>query len=318
MNFQELGLTLQREREAKGLTIAAVMEATKISRINLVAIESGDRTLLPHPVYTKGFIKSYARLLGLDADELSMVVDREYLSEAQEAEEASYDVSPAAEKAFQDADAPVKRNRTVWLSIIIFLVIAVAVVLIVFNLNEGGDKPDSAAGSAPVIEQQAAPAEQAVEPKVEPVPEASPAGEAAPAVETLEAVPEAAAPVEGEQPDSVGVISEQEPPDGQEAVEDSIGEVVQVVDQDAVHYDHVLIIRAITDKGCWVGLWKGDEPNMARDFVLKKGEPLRLMFNNPRRIRIGNVAGVRVTYNGRPYPLEDNKSNIQTLVFGAN
>lgn len=39
MNFEELGLTLQREREKKGLSIEVVMEATKISRTNLVAME---------------------------------------------------------------------------------------------------------------------------------------------------------------------------------------------------------------------------------------------------------------------------------------
>ena len=54
------------------------MEATKISRTNIVAMEGGDRSALPLPVYAKGFVKSYARYLGLDADELCMVVDREF------------------------------------------------------------------------------------------------------------------------------------------------------------------------------------------------------------------------------------------------
>lgn len=83
-------------------------------------------------------------------------------------------------------------------------------------------------------------------------------------------------------------------------------------------YDHVLIIRAISDKGCWIGVWRGNETAMARDFVLKQGEPLRLMFNNPRRIRIGNASGVSVTYNGKPYSLDAAKGNIQTLKFGMN
>jgi len=40
------------------------------------------------------------------------------------------------------------------------------------------------------------------------------------------------------------------------------------------------------------------------------------MFNSPRRIRIGNVAGVTMTYNGKPYALDSSQGNIQTLTFG--
>ena len=321
MNFQELGLTLQRERETRGLTIEAVMEATKISRINLVALESGDRSTLPHPVYTKGFIKSYARLLGLDADELSMVVDREYQSEAAEMEEVSYDVSPAAEKAFQEMDAPVKRKRSAWPFIFVFSAIAVAVVLLVLNFNKGGEKSDQTVEPAGVTEEQTS-TEQAAVPLEAPVQESEDAVEAVPDEESVsdmeaqEPISETESPPPSVKPDSDS--AEQAPADAEAVGEEAVAEEAQATGQDGVQYAHVLIIRATTDKGCWVGLWKGNESKMARDFVLKKGEPLRLMFNNPRRIRIGNVAGVEVTYNGAPYPLEDNKSNIQTLVFDGN
>lgn len=343
MDFQELGLTLQREREARGLTIEAVMEATKISRINLVALEQGDRSALPHPVYTKGFIKSYARLLGLDGAELSMVVDREYQAEAPEVESVAYDVSPTAEKAFQEVDAPKKRKRPVWPSILVFLAVAVAVVLFVLNLNNGQQRPtpvpEPAATEQPA--EQNGQADEPVVPEQEeaaPVPEeksvpaaetpstdeGSPADVAAPAPEAAPADGAASEDVAQEPAAEVQVQSAQaETADEAEAVAqeaaeeaESVAATDQATDEETVRYAHVLIIRATTDKGCWIGLWKNDDPNMARDFVLKKGEPLRLMFNNPRRIRIGNAAGVDVTYNGEPYPLEKTKSNIQTLVFG--
>lgn len=157
MTFQELGETLQREREAKGLTIKAVMETTKISRVILLALESGDRSALPHPVYTKGFVKSYARLLGLDPDELSMVVDREYQLEQPRAGDLSYDVAPTAEKAFQDNEVGAgRRKRSVWPSILIVLVLVVAAVILVLNLNK--PKVPEATVPAPV------PAEESVQP----------------------------------------------------------------------------------------------------------------------------------------------------------
>lgn len=311
MNFQELGLMLQRERESQGLTIEAVMEATKISRINLVALEKGDRSALPHPVYTKGFVKSYARLLGLDPDELSMVVDREYQSDVAEVEEVSYDVSPGAEKALQEADAPTASKRSIWPSLLIIVALGCAILLLVLNLNKS-DVSDQPAEETKVEESQPVPEQP--EPEVVESQDAIEPQSEQPAPETAEPPAVPAEPVpEPEKPEAAAAPAVQPEAPAVPQTEES-----SEATQEAVQYAHVLIIRATTDKGCWVGLWKGDEANMARDFVLKKGEPLRLMFNNPRRIRIGNVAGVEVTYNGKPYPLKDNKSNIQTLVFGQN
>ena len=320
MNFQELGQALQEGREAKGMTIEAVMEATKISRINLIALESGDSSSMPHPVYTKGFVKSYARLLGLDADELSMVVDREYQLDEQNADEVDYEVSPSAEKAFQEADAPAVKKRSVWPSILLVVVLSCSILALVMYLNkseeistpvqtsetsESVETPESSVVMEPiedavetvepaegeaVVEEAVTPVEVPEEIKPEPAP-ATPQPEAEKPVAAQPAIPQ---PGAGEKE----VVATQEAAPGQ------------------TRYAHVMIITATTNKGCWIGVWKGDESKMARDFVLKKGEPLRLMFNYPRRIRIGNVAGVTVTYNGKPYALDKNKSNIQTLFVG--
>ncbi|BDQ36088.1 putative membrane protein YmfM [Pseudodesulfovibrio nedwellii] len=320
MNFQELGQALQEGREAKGMTIEAVMEATKISRINLIALESGDSSSMPHPVYTKGFVKSYARLLGLDADELSMVVDREYQLDEQNADEVDYEVSPSAEKAFQEADAPAVKKRSVWPSILLVVVLSCSIIALVMYLNkseeistpvqtsetsESVETPESSVVMEPiedavetvepaegeaVVEEAVTPVEVPEEIKPEPAP-ATPQPEAEKPVAAQPAIPQ---PGAGEKE----VVATQEAAPGQ------------------TRYAHVMIITATTNKGCWIGVWKGDESKMARDFVLKKGEPLRLMFNYPRRIRIGNVAGVTVTYNGKPYALDKNKSNIQTLFVG--
>jgi len=323
MNFQELGQALQEGREAKGMTIEAVMEATKISRINLVALENGDSSSMPHPVYTKGFVKSYARLLGLDADELSMVVDREYLVDEQNADEVDYEVSPSAEKAFQEAEAPAVKKRSVWPSILIVVVLSCSIIALVMYLNKNDETSAPAQTSeatetaetpeSPVAMESMDEASEAVQPTdVEAVAEDA----VAPAEEVVvpEEVKPEPAPAEP-QPEA------EKPVAAQPAVpQPGAGEKEIVATQEAApgqtRYAHVMIITATTDKGCWIGVWKGDESKMARDFVLKKGEPLRLMFNYPRRIRIGNVAGVTVTYNGKPYALDKNKSNIQTLFVG--
>lgn len=310
MNFQELGETLQREREAKGLTIKAVMEATKISRVILLALENGDRSSLPHPVYAKGFVKSYARLLGLDPDELSMVVDREFRLSEPEPTDVTYDVSPNAEKAFQ-GNEPVSRKRSVWPSILIVVALCCAVVILVLNLNRAKNPEPTA--PAPAVQTEETPVAPTSPPEI--VPEA---GESRSAAEGEMPVAEQAAPEQAAPADTPEV--EPVPAAPAEAAVDEAADEEAAITQEGVpneaRYAHVLIIRATSDEGCWIGVWRGEETKLARDFVLRKGEPLRLMFNSPRRIRIGNVAGVTVTYNGNPYPLDANRSNIQTLTFG--
>ena len=60
-------LDLRIKREALGLTLKDVFRLTRISVVNLEAIENGDFHDLPVPIYTKNFIKTYARALNLDS-----------------------------------------------------------------------------------------------------------------------------------------------------------------------------------------------------------------------------------------------------------
>jgi cytoskeleton protein RodZ len=78
MNLLELGAVLKRERERQGLSVRDIMDATKISRRNLIALEDGDVAALPHPVYLKGYVRNYARLVGLEPDALVDVVESQH------------------------------------------------------------------------------------------------------------------------------------------------------------------------------------------------------------------------------------------------
>lgn len=82
MNLQELGSLLKQERERRGLSVRDVMDATKISRRNLNALEDGAVKLLPHPVYLKGYVRNYAGLVGLDAEPLGALVDQQWDGES--------------------------------------------------------------------------------------------------------------------------------------------------------------------------------------------------------------------------------------------
>ncbi len=61
---------LKKTREAKGLTLEIVHEATKIPMDALRAIEEGYSVRILSPFYYRGFIKIYAEFLGLSVEEI--------------------------------------------------------------------------------------------------------------------------------------------------------------------------------------------------------------------------------------------------------
>lgn len=74
--MRTVGQALKEAREAKLYTIEEVEKATKIRKELLLALESDDFTKLPPPTFVQGFIKNYARFLGLDSAQLLAVFRR--------------------------------------------------------------------------------------------------------------------------------------------------------------------------------------------------------------------------------------------------
>lgn len=72
------GKLLHDERKKKGLDIEHVALSIKIRKDYLNAIESDDFSVFESPVYAKGFIKLYARFLGLD-EETVMALYRRFV-----------------------------------------------------------------------------------------------------------------------------------------------------------------------------------------------------------------------------------------------
>jgi cytoskeleton protein RodZ len=63
------GERLQREREMRGVTLEEIAEATKIGTRSLRALEQQEFDKLPGGIFNKGFVRAYARFLGLDEDQ---------------------------------------------------------------------------------------------------------------------------------------------------------------------------------------------------------------------------------------------------------
>ena len=64
-----LGEKLRQAREERGITISEVAEQTRISALYLGCIENDDYRTLPGGIFNKGFIKSFAKYVGVDEQE---------------------------------------------------------------------------------------------------------------------------------------------------------------------------------------------------------------------------------------------------------
>src|SRR5262245_47939315 len=66
----DFGAELAQARERPGITIAELARRTKIGVDALKAIERCDVTALPGGLYTRGFLRAYAREVGLNQDDI--------------------------------------------------------------------------------------------------------------------------------------------------------------------------------------------------------------------------------------------------------
>ncbi|MCK9297183.1 MAG: helix-turn-helix domain-containing protein [Desulfobulbaceae bacterium] len=86
-----LGSYLQRERLKKQFSLEEVAEQTCINIGTLRAIESNDRSKMPAEVFSRGFIKLYAKLLGVDQQDVLERYDRE-MGQSEEENIRNHDV----------------------------------------------------------------------------------------------------------------------------------------------------------------------------------------------------------------------------------
>ncbi|MEW6597054.1 MAG: helix-turn-helix domain-containing protein [Pseudomonadota bacterium] len=66
--FDRLGVYLRAIREHRGWTLAELAAATRIRRVYLGAIEDGDMSALPSRPFALGYVRAYARALGIDGE----------------------------------------------------------------------------------------------------------------------------------------------------------------------------------------------------------------------------------------------------------
>jgi len=174
---ESFGVWLRQQRELREIDLREIADRTKISVRYLRAMEQDRFDLLPGPIFARGFLREYAKYLGLDPDEAVNF----YLSTRQEANEGE------AEGPEVEADRSRTWGRGLGVALLGIVLLAVLTFFVFSYLERRWDRSSEPAPpfGPPVQPQEGAEAEPAASP---PVGEEPSAGEVA--------SPEARAPLE--------------------------------------------------------------------------------------------------------------------------
>lgn len=322
MTMLDLGVRLRQERESRGLSYEDVARSSKIAVRTLVALENGDKEDLPHLVYTKGFIKTYARILQLDPEELGRVVDAAYADDSIEQEPAE------AVTSFKE---PARCRPGRWGRII--AVVALVAVLLgglyLYSSEVQDSVPPSASVTESAEELSPAPAEKD---NAEATEADRPSGEA---VEQQEQAPSVSPVVDSVEPKEANVkekasatklssvkVSKKEPAKSS-VVKDVPPQPVVKKDSsvekkvsNAVDADVALQVVGLTASGeCWIEAWGDGFPS--RELYLRAGQKFFFRFPKNLMVKLGNSGVISATLNGKPYAFEGGEGKVKTLKFLA-
>ncbi|MEE9910651.1 MAG: DUF4115 domain-containing protein [Deltaproteobacteria bacterium] len=120
---------LKKARENTGLTLKDFFERTRISVVNLEAIENGRYHLLPVPIYARNFIKMYTEALGVDSKPILERYEN-YLQTIQMKEKTKVTEEPHQTPLV----ATLGRHKTaLWVLCIVIVLIAVSFIVSSYN-----------------------------------------------------------------------------------------------------------------------------------------------------------------------------------------
>ncbi|WP_414039258.1 helix-turn-helix domain-containing protein [Acidithiobacillus sp. M4-SHS-6] len=110
---------LRSAREARGWTLRQVAEQLHITEVQVQGLEEGDYSVLPGATFARGFLKNYARLLGLNPEPLLRSYD---------ADNAGSGLSPT-QQLLPDGESPLLdySKRTLLISFLIVVAVVVAI-----------------------------------------------------------------------------------------------------------------------------------------------------------------------------------------------
>ncbi len=283
---------LRREREMRGISLDEIATATKISSRNLRALEEEKFNQLPGGIFNKGFVRAYAKFLGIDEDQMVA----EYVTASQDTESAreqklKSDLSKVDFRHDEEEQREISLEpKSQWGTIAVIVLIAV----IVFSGYEYYQKQKAARqqaeAAAPVVTQ---PVQQApVTPST-----ATPANTTSDPTATTA---QTQAPAVGS-----GATADGATPAAQKSADtppsDNAG-IAPIKEADLPPSTNGPIdVKIHANQDSWVSITADGKSIMKGTLVAASEKAVRA--KEQVVVVLGNVGGVEVSYNGKPLEL---------------
>jgi cytoskeleton protein RodZ len=292
--MESIGEFFKQVRETKGLTIDEVASKTRIRTDFVKALEDGNFAKLPDQVFARGFVRSYARSLGLDEDDA--------IHRFAQSAGAYYDKQVERERLkVKQAEEERKRqaNRKA-----VAIAIGIAILTLIFLLSReqssllvrrsSSDLPASASKrtAPPIPEPQDAPPSQQAE-AVPPAPKTKPSE--SPVVSAKVGEGNNVEPVTGPAPTASPVPEPAAPSPSSLGSDGPLGGI-SLEGSGATEGQLALDLEA-TELSWVVVQIDGGSPQEA---LLRPGEKARWKGQDQFILTLGNAGGVKAELNGKP------------------
>jgi cytoskeleton protein RodZ len=288
---EQMKLDYRSIREEKGLTLKDISQRTRISSSILTAIENRDFHLLPEPVYTKAFIKIYAKSIDIDGDELLSLYNS-YIEEIDTSREQE-------ELATKSARSQSRYKVVGWACAALFITLFA---FLIFSYSNNDSTKNAQAPSPETSTQQ----DQSGGVDTRPAPESevsqtteSNVGEETADIQTIKE--EQIETPATEQPDTVSTMEQQEPIASEETEAETATEGKKyLLEIEATELSWLKIIEDYK------------EPY---ELLLRPGEKLKRTAAEKFILFIGNAGGIKINFQGKALaPLGEHGKVIRLIL----
>lgn len=266
----------------RGVTLDEIAESTKIRRSHLEALEKEDFRDLPGGVFNKGFVRAYARFIGIDEDEA--VADYAAISNDAAPPEDQF---PLEVHEKPDRELNPRSSQLPLIASVVGLVLVIAG-YVAYRAKH--HQPESVAASV-----SAATPEYTRQPTDEGSSQPSAAKDNVTAATKIVSVKETVSHQEERQVSSAAPVKQTPPLDKALSPEHSF----------------FIIIKAKED--AWVSV-VADGRRVSHG-ILKADKQRFIRAARQIVVKTGNAGGIDVSFNGRPLGAIGNESEARTLMF---
>ena len=294
------GDRLRREREMRGITLDEITESTKISRRHLEALEKEHFDQLPGGVFNKGFVRAYARFLGIDEDQA--VADYSTASNEQPEPENKFPLE-IHEESNRELN-PRRSNLP-----LIFAVAALVGVLVGYGFWIKSKPHNSAAVENT---RQSAPASAVSEPQGNPSTPGrlSSQGSNARTPSSPELTTDSSQAAAAKQAPAESTATPRPAERRREAVSS------ESANAPASAKEATFLVQVKAKEDSWVSIVADGKSVMQRVLTADKHKSIKA--GKTLILRTGNAGGIEVSFNGRPLGALGNENEPRTLTFNAS